>query len=251
MCPTGNGRNVLRRYAEEVWKISTSHFDRNARKHAGASIPLEEILVEHSRYKSRGVLKRRLYETGLKQAACEMCGQGELWRGRHMSLILDHINGVRDDNRLDNLRILCPNCNATLDTHCGRNARILREPRACLRCDTPFMPRYERHRYCSRECGQRVGPPRRPRPASRRAERPPYEQLVREIEDLGYLAVGRKYGVSDNAIRKWQRAYEALGADVPDAARTARPEGAPPAVGSEPARPESPAPGTPATATAV
>jgi transposase-like protein len=39
--------------------------------------------------------------------------------------------------------------------------------------------------------------------------RPPYEQLVREIEELGYLAVGRKYGVSDNAIRKWRRAYEA------------------------------------------
>jgi transposase-like protein len=39
-------------------------------------------------------------------------------------------------------------------------------------------------------------------------ERPPYEQLVAEIEDLGYLGVGRKYGVSDNAIRKWRRAYE-------------------------------------------
>ena len=46
-------------------------------------------------------LKRRLYDEGLKQRACELCGQGEEWRGRRMSLILDHINGVADDNRLE------------------------------------------------------------------------------------------------------------------------------------------------------
>lgn len=50
-----------------------------------------------------------------------MCGQGEEWNGKKMSLILDHINGVHNDNRLENLRIVCPNCNATLDTHCGKN----------------------------------------------------------------------------------------------------------------------------------
>lgn len=46
------------------------------------------------------------------------------------------------------------------------------------------------------------------RPQSRRVERPPYAQLIREIEETSYLAVGRKYGVSDNAIRKWVRQYE-------------------------------------------
>ena len=44
--------------------------------------------------------------------------------------------------------------------------------------------------------------------ASRRVERPPYAQLAAEIDRLGYLAVGRHYGVSDNAIRKWVRQYE-------------------------------------------
>jgi hypothetical protein len=38
-----------------------------------------------------------------------------------LSLILDHINGVNNDNRIENIRIVCPNCNATLDTHCGKN----------------------------------------------------------------------------------------------------------------------------------
>ena len=71
--------------------------------------------------------------------------------------------------------------------------------------------RGDRHRYCSRACGQRAPASRAPRPAARRVARPPYEQLVAEIEALGYAAVGRRYGVSDNAVRKWRRAYESDG----------------------------------------
>ncbi len=47
-----------------------------------------------------------------------------------------------------------------------------------------------------------------PRPESRKIDRPPYEQLLEEIAATSYLAVGRKYGVSDNAVRKWVRWYE-------------------------------------------
>src|SRR5215210_1818451 len=107
MCPSGNARVVLRKYAEQVWGIPVDHFDRNARKGGTGAIPLDEILVEGSAYSSRGNLKRRLFDAGLKERACEMCGQGEIWRGRRMALILDHANGVRNDNRLENLRIVC------------------------------------------------------------------------------------------------------------------------------------------------
>ena len=47
-----------------------------------------------------------------------------------------------------------------------------------------------------------------PSSAQRRVERPPYEQLLAEVAAAGWSAVGRKYGVSDNAVRKWVRAYE-------------------------------------------
>ena len=80
-------------------------------------IALEEILVERSTSVSQK-LKARLYEAGLKQRACERCGQDEVWGGRRIGLILDHMNGVRDDNRLENLQIVCPNCAAALETHC-------------------------------------------------------------------------------------------------------------------------------------
>jgi hypothetical protein len=208
--PAGGNHRTIRRYAEEVWCIPTDHFDADAARRAPLRrepTPLEQILVEGSRYQ-RALLKERLFAAGIKERRCETCGQGELWRGRRMALILDHVNGVADDNRLENLRILCPNCNATLDTHCGRKNAHPPSERSCLLCGTAFRPRSERHRYCSRVCGQRAPKRPGPRPELRRVERPPYERLVAEIAELGYLAVGRRYGVSDNAIRKWCRAYE-------------------------------------------
>ena len=123
---------------------------------------------------------------------------------RRIGLILDHVNGIRDDHRLENLRIVCPNCAAALDTHCGRKNRIEVEPRNCRRCAAPFLPRYRRQRYCSAYCGRRWERRRASRaPGARKVERPPREQLLEEIDELGYEAVGRKYGVSGNAIRKW------------------------------------------------
>lgn len=218
LCPTGGAWRILKKYAE-IWQISTEHFDPDATRLGNLrnrQRPLSEVLVAGSTYPRKNV-KRRLLAEGLKEARCELCGQGEIWKGRPMAMILDHINGVRDDHRLENLRMVCPNCAATLDTHCGRRNRIQRAKRACLHCDEPFVPAYSTQRYCSRSCGvrwdrsgcgKRAG--RRGVPALdlRKVERPPYEQLINEIERTSYLAVGRKYEVSDNAVRKWVRFYE-------------------------------------------
>lgn len=203
----GGNHRVMKDWLER-WGISTDHFDPDAvrrRRIARAGAPLDSLLVEHSTY-SRGALKRRLFDEGYKDRECELCGQGEIWRGRPMALILDHVNGIADDNRLENLSIVCPNCAATLDTHCGRNGSLAIE-RACERCEEPFRPRTPRQRFCSRACGQRA-PKAAARPARRVTDRPPHDQLAAEVAADGWSAVGRRYGVSDNAVRKWVRAYE-------------------------------------------
>ena len=135
-----------------------------------------------------------------------------------MGLILDHVNGVPTDNRIENLRIVYPNCAATLDTHCGRKNKIDREPRSCLRCGKDFIPKYRSHRYCSRRCGVHSKGSRASKPDTRKVPRPSYEQLTADLETMSFVAVGRKYGVSDNAIRKWLRWEQDARASAPERA---------------------------------
>lgn len=202
--PAGGNHRVFRRWVDDVWGIPTEHFDPDIARNDAlrrAAIPLEEVMVENSTY-SRAQLKKRLFAEGLKERQCERCGQGEDWMGSRMALILDHINGVPDDHRLINLRVLCPNCAATLETHCGRKNLRPKPSRSCLCCGVAFVPRKRQQRYCSRHCAGRATA------QGRKVDRPPAEQLMREIAETGYSAVGRRYGVSDNAIRKWVRAYD-------------------------------------------
>ena len=122
----GGNFKTLKFYIEK-YKIDISHFTKNYDKinkiNNLRKIPLSKILVENSTY-SRTNLKNRLYDEGLKERICELCGQDEIWNGKKMSLILDHVNGIYNDNRLFNLRIVCPNCNATLPTHCRGNSSL-------------------------------------------------------------------------------------------------------------------------------
>jgi hypothetical protein len=117
----GSSYNTLKKYIEK-YEIDITHFrsstDSIFTMIKNNIISLEEILVVNSTYTSSHRLKNRLYNVGLKERKCELCGQGEEWNGKKMSLILDHINGKHNDNRINNLRIVCPNCNATLETHC-------------------------------------------------------------------------------------------------------------------------------------
>lgn len=113
--------------------LDTSHFESRsdlAKRTIVASAKerqpsLESVMVENSSY-SRTNLKRRLLKEGfLKEECCE-CGQGVRWRGKRLPMILDHINGINNDHRFRNLRLLCPNCSFTLDTYGSRNWKNVR-----------------------------------------------------------------------------------------------------------------------------
>ena len=83
--------------------------------------PLETVL-QNSR--SRCTIKRRLLLAGKLQNRCDICGLSE-WRGRPLSIQIDHINGIRDDHRIENLRMLCPNCHSQTETYGSKNRKRL------------------------------------------------------------------------------------------------------------------------------
>ena len=91
----------------------------------GAIVPrrkewsVDRVLSES---RSRLTIKRTLLKAGVLKNRCEECGLSE-WRGRHISIQLDHRNGVRDDHRLENLRMLCPNCHSQTETFAAKNRR--------------------------------------------------------------------------------------------------------------------------------
>jgi 5-methylcytosine-specific restriction endonuclease McrA len=85
------------------------------------SIPLEEILVKDSLYHNTNSLRKKLIRKGHLQNRCLECENGNTWNGKPITLQLDHINGDSSDNRLINLRILCPNCHSQTKTFAGRN----------------------------------------------------------------------------------------------------------------------------------
>ena len=80
---------------------------------------------------SRANAKRRLINKRLVEYKCSICSIKK-WRGEYISLSLDHINGVNNDNRIQNLRLLCPNCHSQTDTFCSKNPKSKR--RRCLIC---------------------------------------------------------------------------------------------------------------------
>lgn len=83
---------------------------------------LELILVENRIYNG-SKLRKRLVEASYIEDKCSNCGIDAIWDGKPLSLQLDHINGIHSDNRLENLRLLCPNCHSQTENFSGKSKK--------------------------------------------------------------------------------------------------------------------------------
>src|SRR5581483_1306425 len=106
--------------------LDTSHFTGQAhlrgRHHSWTPRrPLAEVLIENSTYQTSSHLKARLLREGVLLNRCSECGLEPVWQGQPLVLVLDHRIGNRSDNRRENLRLLCPNCNSQQGTFSGKN----------------------------------------------------------------------------------------------------------------------------------
>lgn len=182
-----------------LWKIDTSHLlnrsDSVKRLHKlGLLIKKvdEEIFTENSNV-GRSTVKNRIIEKKLIEYKCEKCSNSGEWMGKKITLILDHKNGINNDHRLINLRFLCPNCNSTLETHCLGSFGVERKKEKLIKRSIKIKRKYA------------------PRINKRKVqERPSKEELKKMIEKHSYSFLGRKYNVSDNAIRKWAKHYQII-----------------------------------------
>jgi hypothetical protein len=207
--------------------IDTSHFTgqgwNNGKKfdYSSRRLPLEEILVLNSEYTSSNFLRIRLIKEGVKKHQCEVCLNTE-WNGKPIPIELEHCNGDNTDNRIENLKILCPNCHAQTDFYRGRNKlnhkaekRKTNPPIKKQKNENPEIKKKIRELRPLNVCGcgqiidHRAKQCKSCFKLSQDTKRPPYSQLVQDFEELkSFVQVGLKYDVSDNAVRKWVKLYK-------------------------------------------
>lgn len=192
---SGGNYRQFHRYAK-IYSLDLSHFTGQAhlkgKTHNWArKIPDDEIFVKGSTYNNGTDLRKRILGAGLLEYECAWCGISE-WRGEKLTLHVDHINGDPSDNRIENLRFLCPNCHSQTDTYAGKNSKIGRaEVNACNECETPIDKRASHCKSCAGKLRE-----------STKIQWPPCKKLVRMVKESNYSAVSRELGVSDNAVRK-------------------------------------------------
>lgn len=231
MSPHGSNRRTLNKIINEynlnLEKISLNRQHDFGINKAIKPIPLEEILIENSTYKSSSLLKR-LVKSGFKENKCEKCGIKE-WNGKPISFHLHHKNGNHNDNRLENLESLCPNCHSQTDNYAGKKNKIKvaknksdEQKKAfrgvsfdgtrlydgygnykikCPKCKNNWM---NRSALICRSCYDE----------ERKKPKVPKEDLFKLLENNSHYTTGLLLGVGKKTIERWIKYYE-IGFNIP------------------------------------
>lgn len=212
--PAGGSYKIFNQRVERL-NIDTSHFTGmghlKGKTHNWApETSIEDSFVIGGNLSSFN-LNKKIRKYNLKEYKCSICEISE-WLDMELSLHLDHINGVNNDNRLDNLRFLCPNCHSQTDTYCGKNKKAIEEFKEKGLKQKRLRKSKKDKCECGRDkliisdkcssCNNSLE-----KLSIRKVDRPSKEELLELLWSQSTSSLARFYGVSDNAIRKWAKIY--------------------------------------------
>lgn len=189
---SGNNNETVKRRLKE-YQIDISHF-----KTLQKTIRTEENVFVENSTASQATLRRWYKKGEYTSYECSICKLPPLWQNKELTLILDHKDGNNHNNKLENLRWVCPNCNQQLETtgHTKfHTQKQLTKKYYCCDCGKEISKNAERCISCA---------------AKNRAAKELFlsrEELKKLIRTKSFSEIGRLYNVSDNAVRKWCDKY--------------------------------------------
>lgn len=209
--PRGGNYRIIKKRIKEL-DLDISHFTgcghaKGKKNSYAKEIPIEKSFVKDGSLSSSS-LNKKIRKYNLKPYICEKCGNKGEHMGKSLSLHLDHINGINNDNRLENLRFLCPNCHSQTSTYCGKSKKKdKKEP--VSKKEKKFTPIKPRNK-CS-GCGKNIDPKAKKCKRCAGKDRPtkikwPSPEKMKELVwEKPTIQISKELGISDSAIGKFCR----------------------------------------------
>lgn len=177
-----------------ILNIDTSHLishDMSYQRSFKKKMSYDQIFINNSST-DYNYVRRVIIKNNLIPYICKECGINS-WMGKNLTLHLDHINGIGQDHRLENLRFLCPNCHSQTETYCGKNCAKKKETKYCKICGKKIWEYATHCKKCSNKINNKL---------LEKIKWPSKEELLNLLKTHSFVQLGKILGVSDNAIRK-------------------------------------------------